>query len=126
MFMQICNIFCIKSAYRTNFVSIMYFLQKFNAVEKLEIFRKTERNKPKNFYIKIKILACERALAGKILEGADKGRLSKGKNSAKVQGIKEKYKKRKPRKSWFSISLFWILLLDESGEGFVCFVDVCL
>ena len=124
--MQICNIFCIKSAYRTNFVSIMYFLQKFNAVEKLEIFRKTERNKPKNFYIKIKILACERALAGKILEGADKGRLSKGKNSAKVQGIKEKYKKRKPRKSWFSISLFWILLLDESGEGFVCFVDVCL
>ena len=124
--MQICNIFCIKSAYRTNFVSIMYFLQKFNAVEKLEIFRKTERNKPKNFYIKIKILACERALAGKILEGADKGRLSKGKNSAKVQGIKEKYKKRKPRKSWFSISLFWILLFDESGEGFVCFVDVCL
>ena len=124
--MQTYNIFCIKSAYRTNFVSIMYFLQKFNAVEKLEIFRKTERNKPKNFYIKIKILACERALAGKILEGADKGRLSKGKNSAKVQGIKEKYKKRKPRKSWFSISLFWILLLDESGEGFVCFVDVCL
>ena len=56
--MQIYNIFCIKSAYRTNFVSIMYFLQKFNAVEKLEIFRKTERNKPKNFYIRIKILAC--------------------------------------------------------------------
>ena len=38
----------------------MYFLQKFNAVEKLEIFRKTEKNKPKNFYIRIKILACER------------------------------------------------------------------
>ena len=55
----------------------MYFLQKFNAVEKLEIFRKTERNKLKNFYTKIKILACERALAGKILEGADKGRLSR-------------------------------------------------
>ena len=35
----------------------MYFLQKFNAVEKLEIFRKTERNKPKNFYFKIKIPA---------------------------------------------------------------------
>ena len=124
--MQICNIFCIKSAYRTNFVSIMYFLQKFNAVEKLEIFRKTERNKPKNFYFKIKIHACARVLAGKIPEGAEENRLSKGKKRAKVQGIKEKYKKRKPRKSWFSISLFWILLLDESGEGFVCFVDVCL
>ena len=124
--MQICNIFCIKSAYRTNFVSIMYFLQKFNAVEKLEIFRKTERNKPKNFYIRIKILGCERVLADKILEGAEENRLSKGKKRAKVQGIKEKYKKRKPRRSWFSISLFWILLLDESGEGFVCFVDVCL
>ena len=58
-------------------MSIMYFLQKFNAVEKLEIFRKMERNKPKNFYIRIKILACESALAGKILEGADKGRLSR-------------------------------------------------
>lgn len=124
--MQICNIFCIKSAYRTNFVSIMYFLQKFNAVEKLEIFRKKERNKPKNFYMRIKILACERVLAGKILEGAEENRLSKGKKRAKVQGIKEKYQKRKPRKSWFSISLFWILLLDESGEGFVRFVDVCL
>ena len=124
--MQICNIFCIKSAYRTNFVSIMYFLQKFNAVEKLEIFRKTEKNKPKNFYVRIKILAYERVLADKILEGAEENRLSKGKNRAKVQGIKEKYKKRKPRSSWFSISLFWILLLDESGEGFVCFVDVCL
>lgn len=55
----------------------MYFLQKFNAVEKLEIFRKTERNKLKNFYTKIKILACERVLAGKILERADKGRLSR-------------------------------------------------
>ena len=55
----------------------MYFLQKFNAVEKLEIFRKTERNKLKNFYIKIKILACERVLTGKILERADKGRLSR-------------------------------------------------
>ena len=75
--MQTYNIFCIKSAYRTNFVSIMYFLQKFNAVEKLEIFRKTERNKLKNFYTKIKILACERVLAGKILERADKGRLSR-------------------------------------------------
>lgn len=124
--MQICNIFCIKSAYRTNFVSIMYFLQKFNAVEKLEIFRKTEKNELKNFYIRIKILACERVLAGKILEGAEENRLSNGKKRAKVQGIKEKYKKRKPRKSWFSIYLFWILLLDESGEGFVCFIDVCL
>ena len=75
--MQICDIFCIKSAYRTNFVSIMYFLQKFNAVEKLEIFRKTERNKPKNFYMKIKIPARERVLAGRILERADKGRLSR-------------------------------------------------
>ena len=55
----------------------MYFLQKFNAVEKLEIFRKTGRNKPKNFYIRIKILAFERVLAGKILERADKGRLSR-------------------------------------------------
>ncbi|MBR2485391.1 MAG: hypothetical protein IKB54_03455 [Clostridia bacterium] len=107
-------------------MSIMYFLQKFNAVEKLEIFRKTEKNKPKNFYVRIKILAYERVLADKILEGAEENRLSKGKNRAKVQGIKEKYKKRKPRSSWFSISLFWILLLDESGEGFVCFVDVCL
>ena len=124
--MQICNIFCIKSAYRTNFVSIMYFLQKFNAVEKLEIFRKTGRNKPKNFYTRIKIHACARVLVGKIPEGAKKNRLSNGKKRAIVQGIKEKYKKRKPRKSWFSISLFWILLLDESGEGFVCFVDVCL
>ena len=124
--MQICNIFCIKSAYRTNFVSIMYFLQKFNAVEKLEIFRKTEKNKPKNFYIRIKILAYERVLAGKILEGAEENRLSKGKKRAKVQGLKEKYKKRKPRKSWFSIFLFLILLLDESRECFVCFVDVCL
>ena len=104
----------------------MYFLQKFNAVEKLEIFRKTGRNKPKNFYIRIKILECERVLAGKILEGAEENRLSKGKKRAKVQGVKEKYKKRKPRKSWFSISLFWVLLLDESGEGFVCFVDVRL
>ena len=104
--MQICNIFCIKSAYRTNFVSIMYFLQKFNAVAKQEIFRKTEKNKPKNFYFKIKIPACERVLAGKILERADKGRLSKGKKRAKVQGLKEKHKKRKPRLSWFSISLF--------------------
>ena len=124
--MQICNIFCIKSACRTNFVSIMYFLQKFNAVEKLEIFRKTEKNKPKNFYMKIKIPACERVLTGKILEGAEENRRSKGKKRAKVQGLKEKYKKRKPRKSWFSIYLFWILLLDESGEGFVCFIDVCL
>ena len=124
--MQICNIFCIKSAYRTNFVSIMYFLQKFNAVEKLEIFRKTEKNKPKNFYVRIKILAYERVLADKILEGAEENRLSNGKKRAIVQGIKEKYKKRKPRKSWFSTSLFWILLLDESGEGFVSFVDVCL
>lgn len=124
--MQICNIFCIKSAYRTNFVSIMYFLQKFNAVEKLEIFRKTEKNKPKNFYMKIKILACERVLAGKIPEGAEENRLSKGKKRAKEQGIKERYKKRKPRKSWFSIFLFWILLLDESGECFVCFIDICL
>lgn len=104
----------------------MYFLQKFNAVEKLEIFRKTEKNKPKNFYIRIKIPACERVLAGKIPEGAEENRLSKGKKRAKAQGLKERYKKRKPRKSWFSISLFWILLLDESGEGFVCFVDVCL
>ena len=55
----------------------MYFLQEFNAVEKLEIFRKTEKNKPKNFYTKIKIPACERVLAGKILERADKGRLSR-------------------------------------------------
>ena len=70
--MQICNVFCIKSACRTKFVSIMYFLQKFNAVEKLEIFRKIERNKPKNFYVRIKILAFERVLAGKILESADK------------------------------------------------------
>ena len=124
--MQICNIFCIKSAYRTSFVSIMYFLQKFNAVEKLEIFRKIERNKPKNFYIRIKILGCERGLAGKILEGADKAVQSVCGERAKAQGVKEKYKKRKPRKSWFSISLFWVLLLDESGEGFVCFVDVCL
>lgn len=124
--MQIYNIFCIKSAYRTNFVSIMYFLQKFNAVEKLEIFRKTEKNKPKNFYTKIKIHACARVLAGKIPEGAEENRLSNGKKRAKVQGIKEKYKKRKPRKSWFSIFLFWILLLDESGEGFVCFIYVCL
>lgn len=30
----------------------MYFLQKFNAVEKLEIFRKTERNKPKIFILR--------------------------------------------------------------------------
>ena len=104
----------------------MYFLQKFNAVEKLKIFRKTEKNKPKNFYIKIKILTCERVLTGKILERAEENRLSKGKKRAKVQGIKEKCKKRKPRKSWFSIYLFWILLLDESGEGFVCFVDVRL
>ena len=104
----------------------MYFLQKFNAVEKLEIFRKTEKNKPKNFYIRIKILACERVLAGKICERADKAVQSVCGERAKVQGIKEKYKKRKPRKSWFSISLFWILLLDESGEGFVCFIDVCL
>ena len=104
----------------------MYFLQKFNAVEKLEIFRKTEKNKPKNFYMKIKIPACERVLTGKILEGAEENRRSKGKKRAKVQGLKEKYKKRKPRKSWFSIYLFWILLLDESGEGFVCFIDVCL
>ena len=101
-------------------------MQKFNAVEKLEIFRKTERNKPKNFYFKIKIHACARVLAGKIPEGAEENRLSKGKKRAKVQGLIESIKKRKPRKSWFSISLFWILLLDESGEGFVCFVDVCL
>lgn len=124
--MQICNIFCIKSACRTNFVSIMYFLQKFNAVEKLEIFRKTERNKPKNFYIKIKILARMRFSADKILEGADKAVQSVCGERAKVQGLIENIKKRKPRRSWFSISLFWILLLDESGEGFVCFVDVCL
>ena len=45
----------------------MYFLQKFNAVAKQEIFRKTEKNKPKNFYFKIKIPACERVLADKIL-----------------------------------------------------------
>ena len=38
----------------------MYFLQKFNAVEKLEIFRKMGRNKPKNFYTRIKIHACAR------------------------------------------------------------------
>lgn len=88
--MQICNIFCIKSAYRTSFVSIMYFLQKFNAVEKLEIFRKTERNKPKNFYLKIKIPACERVLTGKILERAEENRLSNGKKRAKVQGTKRK------------------------------------
>lgn len=124
--MQICNIFCIKSAYRTNFVSIMYFLQKFNAVEKLEIFRKIERNKPKNFYFKIKIPACERVLAGKILESADKAVQSVCGERAKVQGFIKEYKKRKPRKPWFSIFLFWILLLDESGEGFVCFIDVCL
>ena len=104
----------------------MYFLQKFNAVEKLEIFRKTEKNKPKNFYIRIKILACERVLAGKILESAEENRLSKGKKRAKVQGLIKSIKKRKPRKSWFSIYLFWICLLDESGEGFVCFVDVRL
>ena len=104
----------------------MYFLQKFNAVEKLEIFRKTERNKLKNFYIRIKILGCERVLIGKILEGADKAVQSVCGERAKVQGIKERYKKRKPRKSWFSISLFCFFLLDESGECFVCFVDVCL
>ena len=104
----------------------MYFLQKFNAVEKLEIFRKTERNKPKNFYMEIKILARMRFSAVKILEGAEENRLSNGKKRAKVQELIESIKKRKPRKSWFSISLFWILLLDESGEGFVCFVDVCL
>ena len=115
--MQICNIFCIKSAYRTNFVSIMYFLQKFNAVEKLEIFIKTEKNKPKNFYIRIKILACERALTGKILEGAEENRLSNGKKRAKVQGIKEKYKKRKPRKSWFSIYLFCFAYLMKAEKA---------
>lgn len=115
--MQICNIFCIKSARRTNFVSIMYFLQKFNAVEKLEIFRKTEKNKPKNFYIRIKILGCERVLAGKILESAEENRLSKRKNRAKVQRIKEKYKKRKPRKSWFSISLFWFVYLMKAEKA---------
>ena len=104
--MQICNIFCIKSAYRTNFVSIMYFLQKFNAVEKLEIFRKIEKNKPKNFYIRIKILGCERVLTSKILEGAEENRLSKGKKRAKVQGIKEKYKKRKPRNRGFQFLCF--------------------
>ena len=104
----------------------MYFLQKFNAVEKLEIFRKTERNKPKNFYMEIKILARMRFSAVKILEGADKAVRSVCGERAKVQGLIENIKKRKPRKSWFSISLFWILLLDESGEGFVCFVDVCL
>ena len=104
--MQICNVFCIKSAYRTNFVSIMYFLQKFNAVEKLEIFRKTEKNKPKNFYIRIKILACERVLAGKIPEGAEENRLSKGKKRAKVQGLKEKYKKENH---------------DNRGFQFICF-----
>ena len=84
--MQICNIFCIKSTYRTNFVSIMYFLQKFNAVEKLEIFRKIERNKPKNFYIKIKILGCERVLAGKILESADKTGCQMGRRGQKRRG----------------------------------------
>ena len=84
--MQICNIFCIKSAYRTSFVSIMYFLQKFNAVEKLEIFRKTEKNKLKNFYTKIKIPACERVLAGKILENAEENRLSKGRRGQKCRG----------------------------------------
>ena len=95
----------------------MYFLQKFNAVEKLEIFRKTERNKPKNFYIRIKILGCERVLADKILEGAEENRLSKGKKRAKVQGIKEKYKKRKPRKSWFSIYLFWFVYLMKAEKA---------
>ena len=104
--MQICNIFCIKSAYRTNFVSIMYFLQKFNAVEKLEIFRKTERNKPKNFYIRIKILAYERVLTGKIPEGAEENRLAKGKKRAKEQGLKERYKKRKPRFRGFQFLCF--------------------
>ena len=88
--MQICNIFCIKSARRTNFVSIMYFLQKFNAVEKLEIFRKTEKNKPKNFYIRIKILACERVLAGKIPEGAKKKQAVKGEEKGKSAGDKRK------------------------------------
>ena len=115
--MQICNIFCIKSAYRTNFVSIMYFLQKFNAVEKLEIFRKIEKNKPKNFYIRIKILGCERVLTGKILERADKGRLSNGKKRAKVQGIKERYKKRKPRRSWFSIYCFGFYYLMKAEKA---------
>ena len=95
----------------------MYFLQKFNAVEKLEIFRKKEKNKPKNFYVRIKILACERVLAGKILEGAKENRLSKGKKRAKAQGIKEKYKKRKPRRSWFSISLFWFVYLMKAEKA---------
>ena len=49
----------------------MYFFWELNAVEKLEILRKTERNKPKNFYIRIKIPACERVSTGKILERAD-------------------------------------------------------
>ena len=106
--MQICNIFCIKSACRTNFVSIMYFLQKFNAVEKLEIFRKTEKNKPKNFYTRIKIHACARVSAGKIFEGAEENRLSNGKKRAKVQRIKERYKKKKTTK----IVVFNFLVLD--------------
>ena len=95
----------------------MYFLQKFNAVEKLEIFRKTGRNKPKNFYTRIKIHACVRVSAGKILERADKGRLSNGHKRAKVQGLKEKYKKRKPRKSWFSIYLFWFVYLMKAEKA---------
>lgn len=65
-------------------------------------------------------------MAGKILERADIKGNQFAEKGQKCRGLKEKYKKRKPRKSWFSISLFWVLLLDESGEGFVCFIDVCL
>lgn len=123
--MQICNIFCIKSAYRTNFVSIMYFLQKFNAVEKLEIFRKTERNKPKNFYIRIKILGCERVLIGKILEGADKTGCQVGRRGQKCRGSKKNIKKENHENRGFQFLCF-VFLLDESGECFVRFIDVRL
>ena len=95
----------------------MYFLQKFNAVEKLEIFRKTERNKPKNFYMEIKILARMRFSAVKILEGADKAVQSVCGERAKVQGLIENIKKRKPRKSWFSISLFCFAYLMKAEKA---------
>ena len=95
----------------------MYFLQKFNAVEKLEIFRKTERNKPKNFYMEIKILARMRFSAVKILEGADKAAQSVCGERAKVQGLIENIKKENHENRGFKFLCFGFYYLMKAEKA---------